>query len=167
MTQPAPRMPNQGVHWYGTIQIDDAYLGRERMGGKPGRGLQNKIPIVAGVSPNEAGHPIHAKMTPVVGFSSEAIFAWAKENQAPGSAVLSDDLACFRSITMAGCSHDAIDIGGTHPNDLPQFRWINIVLGNLKTILSSTFHAFDVVKFAKRYLGSNCVRFNGAVRWRP
>ena len=39
----------------GKVQIDDAYLGGERCGGKPGRGSENKVPIVAAVSVNEAG----------------------------------------------------------------------------------------------------------------
>jgi transposase-like protein len=144
----------------GKIQIDDAYLGGERPGGKAGRGSENKIPIVAAVSLNEAGHPIHAKITPVLGFSSEAIENWAAQNLAPGSAVLSDGLACFRSVTTAGCSHQAIVTGGKHPNDLPQFRWINTLLSNLKTSLSGTFHAFDFDKYARRYLGGFCFRFN-------
>jgi len=50
----------------GKIQIDDSYLGGELPGGKAGRGSQNKIPIVAAVSLNEAGHPIHARITAVV-----------------------------------------------------------------------------------------------------
>jgi hypothetical protein len=49
--------------------MDDAYLGGERPGGKAGRGSENKIPIVAAVSLNEAGHPIHARITAVSGLS--------------------------------------------------------------------------------------------------
>ena len=144
----------------GKIQIDDAYLGGERPGGKAGRGSENKIPIVAAVSVNKAGRPVHAKITPVAGFSSEAIATWARDHLAPGSAVLSDGLACFRSVTAAGCSHEVIVTGGRHPNDLPQFRWINTVLGNLKTSLNGTFHAFNFDKYARRYLGGHCFRFN-------
>ena len=33
----------------GRVEIDDAYLGGERSGGKPGRGSENKIPFVAAV----------------------------------------------------------------------------------------------------------------------
>jgi hypothetical protein len=36
----------------GKIQMDNAYLGGERPGGKAGRGSENKIPIVAAVSLN-------------------------------------------------------------------------------------------------------------------
>jgi hypothetical protein len=78
----------------GKIQMDDAYLGGELPGGKAGRGSENKIPIVAAVSLNEAGHPIHARITAVSGLSSEEISDWAKRHLAPGSHVLSDGLAC-------------------------------------------------------------------------
>ncbi len=138
----------------GKIQIDDAYLGGERPGGKAGRGSENKIPIVAAVSLNEAGHPIHVRITAVSGFSSEAIGAWAKEHLDAGSQVLSDGLACFRSVTTAGCRNEAIVTGGKHPNDLPQFRWINTLLSNLKTSFNGTFHAFNFDQYARRYLGT-------------
>jgi len=56
---------------------------------------------------------------------------------------------------------EAMVAGGKHPNDLPQFSWINtLLLGNLKTSLSGTFHAFNVGKYARRYLDGNCFRFN-------
>jgi hypothetical protein len=87
----------------GKVQIDDSYLGGELPGGKAGRGSDNKIPIVAAVSLNEAGHPIHARITAVSGFSSEAIAEWAKRHLAPGSQGLSDGMACFRAVTTAGC----------------------------------------------------------------
>jgi len=144
----------------GKIQMDDAYLGGERTGGKVGRGSENKIPIVAAISLNEAGHPIHARITAVSGFCSEAISEWAKRHLAPGSQVLSDGLGCFRAVTTANCYHKAVVTGGKHPNDLPQFRWINTLLGNLKTSFSGTFHAFNFEKYARRYLGGYCFRFN-------
>ncbi len=80
----------------GKIQMDDAYLGRERLGSKAGCGSENKIPIVAAVSLKEACHPIHVRITAVSGFLSGAIADWAERDLAPGSQVLSDGLACFR-----------------------------------------------------------------------
>jgi len=144
----------------GKVQMDDAYLGGERPGGKAGRGSENKVPIVAAISLNAEGHPIHAKISPVPGFTSEAIADWARQNLSSSCSVLSDGLACFRSVVAAGCSRTAAVTGGRHPNELPQFRWINILLGNLKTSFSGTFHAFNFEKYAKRYLGGFCFRFN-------
>jgi hypothetical protein len=36
----------------------------------------------------------------------------------------------------------------------------NTLLGNLKTSFSGTFHAFNFDKYARRYLGGYCFRFN-------
>jgi len=141
--------------------MDNAFLGGERLGDTAaGRGSENKIPIVAAVSLNEADYPIDARITAVSGFSSEAIADWAKHHLAPCSQVLSEGLACFRADTTAGCSHEAIITGGKHPSDLPQFRWINTVVSNLKTSLNGSFHAFSFVKVTRRYLGGYCFRFN-------
>ena len=144
----------------GKIQINDTYLGGERPGGKAGRVSENKITIVAAVFLNEAGHPIHDSIRAASGFSSSAIGAWARKHLAAGSQVLSDGLACFRAVTTAGCSHEAIVTGGKHPSDLPQFRMINTLLGNLKTSFNGTFHAFNFDKYARCYLGGYCFRFN-------
>lgn len=46
-----------------------------------------------------------------------------------------DGLVCFRAVTTANCLHKAVVTGGEHPNDLPQFRWINTLLENLKASL--------------------------------
>lgn len=77
----------------GDVQVDDAYLGGERTGGKVGRGSENKVPFVAAVSLTEAGHPLRVKLNPVPGFTLKAIADWAKSHLAPGSAVSSDGLA--------------------------------------------------------------------------
>ena len=118
------------------------------------------MPIVAAISLNAAGHPIYAKISPVTGFVSEAIAGWAQQHLSSRCSLLSDGLACFRSVVAAGCSHTAVVTGGHHLNDLPEFRLINILLGNLKTSFSGTFHAFKLDKYAKRYLGGLCFLSN-------
>jgi hypothetical protein len=99
---------------------------------------------------NEDGHPIHAKITPVGGFSSEVLSDWAKRHLAPGSHFLSDGLACFRAVTTANCHHKAIVTDGKHPNDLTQFRWLHTLLSNLKTRFIESFHPFNCDKPAMR-----------------
>jgi hypothetical protein len=144
----------------GKIQVDDAYLGGERTGGKVGRGSENKVAFVAAVSLNEADRPLRVRLTPVPGFTLKAVAAWAKDHLAPGSAVFSDGLACFGAVTEAGCSHQPTVIAGRKPKEVPEFQWINTVLGNLKTSLSGCYHAFDFRKYATRYLAAFCYRFN-------
>lgn len=74
----------------GNVQLDDAYLGGERPG-VSGRGSPNKVPIVAAVSTSDAGHPLRVKISPLAGFTREAIAHRAKRNLMPASNVCSDD----------------------------------------------------------------------------
>jgi transposase-like protein len=144
----------------GPVQVDDAYLGGERSGGKAGRGSENKVPFVAALSLDDDGHPLRIKLTTVSGFTLKAIAAWAKANLAPDCSVLSDGLACFTAVTEAGCQHQTIVAGGRKPKELPEFLWINTVLGNLKTSLGGAYHSFDFAKYASRYLAAFTYRFN-------
>ena len=68
----------------GKVQVDDAYLGGERCDGKPGRGSKNKVPIVAAVSIDDAGHPRYVKLATVTTFSFAAIADWAQDSLAIG-----------------------------------------------------------------------------------
>lgn len=103
----------------GPVQVDDAYLGGERRGGKVGRGSENKVPFVAAVSLTEDGHPLRVKLTPVPGFTLNAITQWARKNLAPGSTVFSDGLACFGDVRLAGCSHQRTVVAGRKPKEVP------------------------------------------------
>lgn len=144
----------------GQVQVDDAYLGGERSGGKVGRGSENKVPFVAAVSLSDDGHPLRIKLTPVPGFTLKSIALWAKAHLAPGSTVYSDGLACFSAVTDVGCVHRPTVVAGRKPKDMPEFQWINTVLGNLKTSLTGSYHAFGFQKFAPRYLAAFTYRFN-------
>ena len=115
---------------------------------------------MAAVSLTDAGHPLRVKLNPVPGFTLSAIADWAQNHLAPGSAVSSDGLACFSAVTQAGCSHEAIVVGGRKPKDVPEFLWVNTVLGNLKTSLKGCYHSFAFRKYATRYLSAFAYRFN-------
>ena len=47
------------------VELDDAYLGGERSGGKRGRGAPGKTPFVAAAETNEKGHPLRMKLSVV------------------------------------------------------------------------------------------------------
>jgi hypothetical protein len=87
------------------VEVDDATLGGELNGGTAGRGSENKVPFVAAVSLDPAGHPLRAKWAPLPGFARKAIAAWASTHLSPGSCVVFDGLACFAGIDPAGCQH--------------------------------------------------------------
>ena len=62
----------------GRVEMDDAYLGGVRSGGKRGRGAPGKTPFVAAVSTNPEGRPRKAKLVPVRGFRKREIARGAK-----------------------------------------------------------------------------------------
>jgi transposase-like protein len=143
------------------VELDDAYLGGERSGGKAGRGSENKVPFVAAVETNDQGHPIHVVYSRVKSFSRKEIEAWALRSLTPSAVVVSDGLACFRGVTSIGCTHQPMVVGTRRKSTtMPCFRWINTLLGNLKTSIDGTYHGFDFNKYPDRYLAETQYRFN-------
>ena len=106
------------------------------------------------------GRPLRVKMSPVPGFTLKAVADWARSNLRPGTNVLSDGLSCFGGVIDAGCAHSYIVVGDRKPRDMPQFLWVNTVLGNLKTAISGAYKSFRYRKYATRYLGAFSYRFN-------
>ncbi len=92
----------------GRVEIDDAYIGGERTGGKRGRGAPGKTPFVAAVETSPEGKPVRLKLCRVAGFRSASILAFAERSLDPACTVVSDGLACFNAVTGAGCGHHAI-----------------------------------------------------------
>jgi transposase-like protein len=144
----------------GMIQLDDVYWGGERHGGKRGRGAENKVPFVAAVSLNGAGHPIAMNMNVVKGFRLTEIARWAKRHLQPGSTVISDGLACFSAVKDAGCGHiSMVTGGGAQSVTKEEFTWVNTLIGNVKKAINGTYHAISP-KHLPRYLAEFCYRHN-------
>jgi hypothetical protein len=144
----------------GRVELDDAYLGGERSGGRAGRGSENKVPFVAAVQTTPEGQPqfVCLRQQP---FTHEEVAVFAARSIAPSATVVSDGLWCFSSVQIVGAEHDRVVTGsGKGSTKLPQFKAVNTFLGNLKRSLSGTYHAFDFAKYAHRYLAEAQYRFN-------
>jgi hypothetical protein len=135
------------------------YLGSERAG-VGGRGSPNKVPLVAAVPLTADVHPLNVKISPVAGFSTEAVKKWALARLVPGANVLSDGLVCFSAVIDVQCAHSYIVVGKRKPREMPQFRWVNTVLANLKTLIKGAHKSFKFGKYAGLYLVARRYRFN-------
>ncbi|MGD3046758.1 IS1595-like element ISXo2 family transposase, partial [Xanthomonas oryzae pv. oryzicola] len=146
----------------GFVQIDDAYLGGERSGGKRGRGSENKQPFVIAVQVDHTHeHPVFAVIEPVKAFDNASLEDWIARRLEPECEVYSDGLACFRRLEEAGHAHTTLDTGGDRAaTDVQGARWLNVVLGNVKRAISGTYHAVGQAKYARRYLAEAAYRFN-------
>src|SRR5271157_6210135 len=128
----------------GRVEIDDAYLGGERSGGKRGRGTPGKTPFVAAVETTPDGKPVRLKLRRGTSFCGHSILAFAKRSLDPECAVVSDGLQCFGSVTDAGCSHQVIKTGsGSKAVRAPAFKWVNTALGNIKAAITGTYRAIN------------------------
>ncbi len=144
----------------GRIELDDAYLGGERSGGKRGRGAAGKTPFVAAVETTPEGKPVRLKLRRVNSFGSHALSDFAKRSLDPNCEVVSDGLACFAAVTNAGCRHQVIKTGsGPTAARTPAFRWVNTALGNIKAAITGTYRSIHQ-KHVPRYLAEFEYRFN-------
>lgn len=144
----------------GRVEIDDAYLGGEVQGGKAGRGSPNKVPFVAAVQTTESGQAIFMCLSQRP-FTKESIQAFAEKSLAAPATLVSDGLGCFTAVRGSGILHQPhITGGGAASAKHPAFAAVNTALGNLKTSLAGTYHAFGFRKYAHRYLGQVQYLFN-------
>jgi transposase-like protein len=144
----------------GRVEIDDAYLGGERPGGKRGRGAAGKTPVVVAVETTPERKPRRLRLSVVKGFRKREVERIAKRDLAPGSTVVSDGLSCWPAVEKAGCEHRPMRTGsGRQAARWASFRWVNTVLGNIKAALVGTYRHVSP-KHAQAYLTSFAYRFN-------
>ena len=142
------------------VQLDDAYWGGKKHDGKRGRGATGKIPFIAAVSTNEHGYPVAMRFSQVDSFSKESIKSWARKHLTPGCTVISDGLSCFQVLEKEGYNHIAIITGGGPESvKIPEFKWVNTIISNVKRSIHGCFHAVSEDHFP-RYLAEYCYRFN-------
>ena len=155
----AMRIRERGRQLTGRVEIDDAYLGGQRTGGKAGRGSENKVSFIAAVQTTEDGQAQLCCLN-LMPFTTEAMTEFAARSLVRPLTVVSDGLACFLATEKAGVHERIVTGGGKAAAKVPKFKAVNTVLSNLKTGLSGTYHAFKFAKYAHRYLAEFQYRFN-------
>jgi ribosomal protein L37AE/L43A len=150
------RQRNRVYKLKGEVQIDDAYLGGEKPG-KRGRGAANKIPFVIAVETRK-DKPVYTQLRCVSGFTSQEIKTYAGANIEAGACVASDGLACVAAVTEAGMKHRPVITGSGRPA-VPEFKWVNTGLGNIKSAITGTCRSCRP-QHAPRYLAAYEYRFN-------
>ena len=143
----------------GMVSVDDAYLG-----GKRGRGSENKVPFVAAVELRD-GRPHRVRFDRVANFSFPALRHWNKVALMRDSYVTSDGLMGFEVLNRDGVGHRVVQPPrGKAGAEIEPYRWRNTELGNLKTGLPGAHHAFAFRKYDHRYLADAQYRFNRRFR---
>ena len=143
----------------GRVEMDDAYLGGAKSGGKRGRGSAGKTPFVAAVETTDDGKPKRIHLRRVKRFTKKAIKDLADKTLKPTARVVTDGLGCFRGLSGTVAQHTALIVAELgHSEKLPQFKWVNTMLGNIKSAITGTYRA--VRKHVDRTLAEFEWRFN-------
>ena len=149
----------------GLIEVDDAYVGGRRRGGKRGRGSPNKTPMVAAVA-TQAGRPRQLKLSRSKSFHSQEVERWSRHRVRAEAEVRSDGLACWSGGREAGCRHRVLLTGsGPAAVEHEEFRWVNTVRGNLELALRSSYQGV-AAKHVPRYWAQFQYRFNRRHEWK-
>ena len=144
----------------GRVELDDAYLGGERSGGKRGRGAAGKTPFVAAVETTPERRPRKLKLLPVKGFRKKEVKRLVAKHLASTSRLVTDGLHCWTAAAEAGLEHTAIVTGsGKRAAQWSPFKWVNTTLGNVKAAITGTYR-YVSPEHAGRYLASFAWRFN-------
>ena len=142
------------------VEIDDAYIGGERTGGKVSRGAESETPFVAAVQTDFDGRPHCMELHKINGFNNEQIDTFAEKKLKAQANVYTDGLACFAADINNGCSHTVTVSGGYIWSVLnPSFKYVNTALGNIKSSLMGTYRHISS-KHVARYLAEIQYRFN-------
>lgn len=148
----------------GRVEMDEAVLGGERTvadGGWGGQSGPNKLPFVIAVATSDDGRPQRLLLHVLPVLNADTIEAMAKAHLASTAHVISDGYWCFRSVTKAGCEHERIitKYRGLKSHKMAAFRWVNTVLGNIKSAITGTHRSLRK-HYAFRYLAEFQFRFN-------
>lgn len=126
-----------------------------------GRGSPNKVAFIAAVQTSPDGKPQKVCFK-AMRSTKAGIPEWAHRAIDLHAVVVSDALpSVMAGLAAEVVRNHAIKTGSGRAAVLhPDFRNFNTVLGNLKTAITGTYHAFDFVRYAHRYLAEAQYRFN-------
>lgn len=144
----------------GTVQMDEAFLGGQASG-RSSWGRKGKVAFLAAVSatPQGKAEMVCFSKQPATG---EDVLVFTLNSLGEGATVVSDGAPSFNYVRWQSLArHEPIVTGGgKQACEIAQLKAVNTVIGNLKTAITGTYHAFDFKKYADRYLAEYQYRFN-------
>lgn len=137
------------------IEIDDAFIGGRRSGGKRGRGAEGKTPILVAIE-NRGKAAGFIAMQQVSAVTRETVAQFVKRHIPLSQLVRTDALASL--VEVGKTQHHAARV--TPPDKAGEWLpWVHIAIGNLKAFLLGTYHGVSS-KYLQEYLNEFCYRFN-------
>jgi ISXO2-like transposase domain len=144
----------------GTVQVDEAFLGGQA-NGRDSLGRKGKVAFLVAVSAGEDGKAAQVCLSKQPA-KAEDVVVFLLNSLAPASVVVSDGAPSFNYARWNEIAEHRpiVTGGGKRACEIPQLKAVNTVIGNLKTAIAGTYHAFKWAKYADRYLADYQFRFN-------
>jgi len=139
----------------GTVEMDEAYFGAPRKG-KDGRGTDKAQAVVA-LSKDEFNHPRFLRIEVIEAATIEEITRVTKQCVKPGSKIVSDGNAAYRSLVKNGYIHEPKIY---YKEDKEEFlKSLHKMISNAKAFISGTYHGLGKI-YLQSYFDEFCFRFN-------
>lgn len=117
----------------GIIEMDDAYFGGEKHGGKRGRGTEQKTAVLA-ISKTKDGKPLFLQISQTDTLKTADLQAFVDGHIKQDSTIQCDGYASYKNLTNVLCMPKVYD---STSGDL---KWMHTVIANLKAFLLGTYH---------------------------
>lgn len=156
----AMRRRNERYLLQGLVEVDETYSGGPEEG-KPGRGVQKKVPVAVAVELRSDGKPGRIALATLKRVDGHCLKRFAERAIAKGSSLRTDGWGAYRKVAQAGFQHEAIKTGGGK-KAVQVFPWLHTFVGNLKRMIGGTHHHVSP-KHLDNYLSEFAYRANR--RW--
>ena len=145
----------------GLVELDDAFVGGRRSGGKSGRGAEGKTPILVAIESRDKKAGFMAMET-IPSVSAGNIRQFVQRHLLPWQTTRTDGLMALR--VLGENQHHEGRV--TPPEQVDEWLpWVHIAIGNLKAFLLGTYHGVTG-KYLQEYLDEFVYRFNRRF-WEP
>lgn len=144
----------------GRIEIDETYIGGSTLGGKRGRGSENKKIVVIAVeafSPKGFGR---VRMRRIPDVSGNSLIPFVKEVVEKGSQVLTDGWKGYNTLSKHGYKHKKVVLSDTGDPAHVSMPGVHRIASLLKRWLMSTHQGSVSGKHLDYYLDEYTFRFN-------
>lgn len=133
----------------GLIEMDEAYLGGPRPGGKRGRGTE-QLKMVAAMSKTNSGKPLFLHLQLIPDVTTRTLQSFVDTHLKAGSTVESDGYKSYSGLKNVDCVSGKFEAG--------DLKWLHTAISNFKAFILGTYHGRCLDY--QPYLNEFCFRFN-------
>jgi len=144
---------------FGTVEVDETYIGSEEKEGKRGRGTENKTLIAVAVEVIDNKKPGRVRLSVISDASGSSLKEFVVQNIEPASTVVTDGWSSYSFLSSSGFTHKVMPKKYTDNEDemLPR---VHMIVSLLKRWLLGTHQGAVGEKHIQAYLDEYVFRFN-------